>query len=307
MKQLETMTRKQIEQLLKDNNMKIDRAYKMSKSELIAAIESGIENEELFDPSKRYVFSKDKYLQYVKTISGESVLNNVLEDTELIEWLDRIDGKEVKQNFDCWNSVYVEDTDETFKRTMCDELIEEYTLESKEKEVNSEIKLENGMVVHCSTEDQANKFLEICDKQGIVWGSGNKTTNYNNWDKHGPETCYNVVEDWGLMVCSKQFYLEEMGAKVIEFEDLFLEKKIDATMLSLMPDGITVIVKIKDFKDKNRYFARNTGTLETNAAGYKVIKIKNKYRTRYVSVWNSKDIDFFVLEDDYKKFEEKAS
>lgn len=134
MKQLENMTRKQIEQWLKENNIKVNKAYKMSKAELIAAIERGFENEELFNPSKKYTFSKEKYLQHIKKISGERVLNNVLQDAEIMGWLNRIDGEEVKQNFDCWNSVYVEDKDETFERHMCDEVIDEQIQDEKIKE-----------------------------------------------------------------------------------------------------------------------------------------------------------------------------
>lgn len=140
MKQLETMTRKQIESYLKENNIRIDKAYKMTKSQLITAVENGIKNEKLFNPDKVYIFSKEKYLNHI----DPNILKNVLRDEEIMDWLDRIDGEEVKQNHTCRNTVYVEDQEfETFRRCFCVEVSEEYTC-----------KLNLGDLVEVTDEDE---------------------------------------------------------------------------------------------------------------------------------------------------------
>lgn len=38
----------------------------------------------------------------------------------------------------------------------------------------------NGEIaVHCDTEEKANDFLKECNKQGITWTDGDKTTEIN--------------------------------------------------------------------------------------------------------------------------------
>jgi len=45
--------------------------------------------------------------------------------------------------------------------------------------------------VHCDTEEKAREFLKECDKQGVIWCSGDKTTRQETrWECYKDKTCY---------------------------------------------------------------------------------------------------------------------
>lgn len=220
-KQLESMTRKQIEDWMRKNNMSIHGTYKMKKAELINAIIIGMEKEELFDPSKKYVFSKARYLERIEKQSGKRTLENVLQDKEIIEWLDKIDGQEVKPNKEVSNAVYVEDADiEWFKRNTCIEITEEAAEDLIEE--HQEIKLEADIVVHCQTEKQANDFLKMCDISGIVWETGIEATTFNHWTLYRQDTCYHILNDKTLKFGNIDYFIDQ-NFEIIEFSELELK------------------------------------------------------------------------------------
>lgn len=76
------------------------------------------------------------------------------------------------------------------------------------------------VVVHCKTEEEANKVLELAEKIGYRWkydsDSFKKKTNYNSFKE---KTCYSFVEG---MFCDIKYY-KERNYRVItaqEFIDL---------------------------------------------------------------------------------------
>lgn len=67
--------------------------------------------------------------------------------------------------------------------------------------------LENGGAVHCKTEEQAIKFLNVCDKYNIKWGSGRPATSTpNRWEDYKEYTCYALGAHNKLLVASRGFY-----------------------------------------------------------------------------------------------------
>lgn len=201
MKDLRSLTVKQIKEYMKENNICIEKAYKMRKEELIVAIESAIEEQKTFNPDEKYIFSKDKFLGRIKKERPQAY-KSILNDESILNYLKEIDGKRVKSHPNVANRAYVNDKDWIF--TVLDCILVENT-------------------------DEEN------------------------------------------------------------------EVKIDSRTLSLMPDETKVIVKVKDFKDKNKYFRSDLGILKTcPQTGYRIVRIKNHYRTRHVLVSRNKNIDFFV-------------
>lgn len=223
MKDLRSMTVKQIKGYMKENNISVDRAYKMKKEELIVAIENGIKNEELFDPDKVYVFSKERYLDRIEHVNGKELKDSLLKDKDFMGWINKVDGQEVKQS-KVLNHAYIDDEDNDFGRDVCIEKIEAATLENKEASTHPV---------------DLNKVDEV---------------------------------------------------------------KVDSGILNFIEDGTKVKVKLKDFKDKSKYFREDIGTLETDhLTGYKSVKIKNNYRTRHIPI-NNMNVDFFISKDDFMKF-----
>lgn len=54
------------------------------------------------------------------------------------------------------------------------------------------LKISENTVVHCSTEELANKVLAIADNLGCMWIGGSLYTMHNNYDKCGNTTVYDL-------------------------------------------------------------------------------------------------------------------
>lgn len=128
-KDLRSMTVKEIKAYMQEHMIKIAGAYKMRKEELIVAIEKAIAKEEIFDPDKTYIFSKDRYLERIEKVNGKDLRNSLVNNNEFMDWLNRLDGQEVKQSSTVFNRVYVDDEDDTFSRDVCVEKPEEVKLD----------------------------------------------------------------------------------------------------------------------------------------------------------------------------------
>lgn len=46
------------------------------------------------------------------------------------------------------------------------------------------------LAIHCNTEEEAKKLLSAFDKMGKKWISGNKYTEFNNWNNYGQQIVY---------------------------------------------------------------------------------------------------------------------
>lgn len=83
--------------------------------------------------------------------------------------------------------------------------------------MNKDLKIPENTVIHCPTEELANKVLVILDKLGQTWSEKKSLLNDNKYNSYGESTCYNpnyLDSDW---VCYADcgFY-KDHGYKIIE-------------------------------------------------------------------------------------------
>lgn len=77
----------------------------------------------------------------------------------------------------------------------------------------------NGEIaVHCDTEEKANNFLNECDKQGIAWNDGDKTTEINCWFWHKKNTSYACSFGKSKLVFDFLEYHKDKGLEIIKWE-----------------------------------------------------------------------------------------
>jgi hypothetical protein len=102
--------------------------------------------------------------------------------------------------------------------------------------------IEENMVIHCKTEDEAKELIKWAYECGFEWRLAN--ADETHFEIHGETTCYNFK---GSMItyCDKSFYKEPMYY-VFEFTDLVIpEEHMSAeepnrmsTMAKLQTDGV---------------------------------------------------------------------
>ena len=46
------------------------------------------------------------------------------------------------------------------------------------------------LAIHCETEEEAKTLLSAFDKMGKKWSTGNRYTEFNNWNNYGQKTIY---------------------------------------------------------------------------------------------------------------------
>lgn len=51
----------------------------------------------------------------------------------------------------------------------------------------------SNTVMHCSTEDEARRFLYFLDSCGVKWSNGDCLTTKTMYDRNRSETCYNFT------------------------------------------------------------------------------------------------------------------
>lgn len=80
-------------------------------------------------------------------------------------------------------------------------------------------RFKNGEIaVHCDTEEKANNFLNECDKQGIAWTDGDKTTEINCWFWHKKNTSYACSCGKSKLVFDFLGYHKDKGLEIIKWE-----------------------------------------------------------------------------------------
>ena len=90
---------------------------------------------------------------------------------------------------------------------------------------NNKIKLEEfwnskeKLVIHCNTEEKANKLLTAFDKLGEKWLCGNNYLEYNYW-KYGEE---NICYDNHNTYASINWY-KSKKYKVYDFDDVIIKE-----------------------------------------------------------------------------------
>ena len=52
--------------------------------------------------------------------------------------------------------------------------------------------IDKDIAVHCSTKSKSEKFLKVCEQQGITWFTGEKPTSVILWEDFQTNTCYSI-------------------------------------------------------------------------------------------------------------------
>lgn len=75
------------------------------------------------------------------------------------------------------------------------------------------------LAIHCKTEEQAIKLLEVFDKLGKKWLCGNSYLESNYWEANKEDNCYNNTNQYEDI----RWY-KHKKYKIYEFDDVDFEK-----------------------------------------------------------------------------------
>ena len=80
-------------------------------------------------------------------------------------------------------------------------------------------RFKNGKIaVHCDTEEKANDFLKECNKQGITWTDGDKTTEINCWFWYEKDTSYACRDGKSKLKFEFLKHYKDKGLEIIKWE-----------------------------------------------------------------------------------------
>ena len=152
-------------------------------------------------------------------------------------------------------------------------------------------RFKNGKIaVHCDTEEKANYFLKECDKQGIIWNDGDKTTEINCWFWHKKNTSYACSCGKSKLVFDFLEYHKDKGLEIIKWE---IDRMKELTFKE-------VIANIKDGEVwENASLARNLK--EINRKGRLIRFVFTDTDRGSFAIYND---DTFILQRKEYSFEE---
>lgn len=127
--------------------------------------------------------------------------------------------------------------------------------------MENKLKIDNNTVVHCPTEELANKVLAIADKLGYKWFDGGSFLDNNSWYLLKEETCYNFKK--GMLVAVYSY--KKNNYNLISAEDfLKLHKEKEKPILYYIrgvEDRGEEVIKMLEEKggiNKNELACENT-------------------------------------------------
>ena len=92
----------------------------------------------------------------------------------------------------------------------------------------------NGEIaVHCDTEEKANDFLKECNKQGITWTDGDKTTEINCWFWYEKDTSYACRDGKSKLTFEFLKHYKDKGLEIIKWE---IDKMKELTFKEVIAD-----------------------------------------------------------------------
>jgi len=95
-------------------------------------------------------------------------------------------------------------------------------LKACEKLIDKKLKEEGKVVIHTKTQEQFKRVLEIFEKKGWRWSTGNLPThNRTIWNDYEENTCIRYKDVFEY--CNLKYY-KEKGYKIISFEE-FLKRE----------------------------------------------------------------------------------
>ncbi|MDU7363002.1 hypothetical protein [Clostridium sp.] len=148
-------------------------------------------------------------------------------------------------------------------------------------------RFKNGKIaVHCDTEEKANYFLKECDKQGIIWTDGDKTTEINCWFWHKKNTSYACSCGKSKLVFDFLEYHKDKGLEIIKWEIDRMKELTFKEVIANIKDGEVWESTIK------------TVSLINGAIN---IERKNKIETYYIYI---KESELFKLQRKEYTFQE---
>ena len=74
-----------------------------------------------------------------------------------------------------------------------------------------------GKIFNCQTEENAEKFAELCDNVGITWRTGEKVSKNNMWDRYYERTCYSIDNNEKISFADIG-YFQEINEEIIVFK-----------------------------------------------------------------------------------------
>lgn len=140
--------------------------------------------------------------------------------------------------------------------------------------------IEGKTVVNCRTENQAQKFLKICDGKGMKWYPDTKLTSHTNWEQYKEKTCYcNKFNDNNnkLSFTEEDYYKNELHLKVITFKQLM---KSDKPEVGKQYKGWEILKMIEGGKLKDEDVVTDRKG-EDNEVGYLIHNRVIDYITQY--------------------------
>lgn len=84
---------------------------------------------------------------------------------------------------------------------------------------------EKPLVIHCKTEEEAQKLCEAFDKMGKKWYDGESYLEDNRWGEYKEDICYSNFD----MCFSIKYVRDDI---IYDFEDVILDDKMQAIILS---------------------------------------------------------------------------
>lgn len=80
-------------------------------------------------------------------------------------------------------------------------------------------------IVHCKTEDEANRILNLAHKAGFKWSDKESFIAFNAYKVHGDQTCYDIFKgQYGDCIHYKRFNYNIINSKEIqEMEEIKIE------------------------------------------------------------------------------------
>lgn len=142
------------------------------------------------------------------------------------------------------------------------------------------MKLAENTVVHCPTEELANKVLKIAHDNGYKWCTGSSYISSNNcWEPYKENTCYDIVrgeyscKEYCLsthytIISAEQFLKDNLNQEIMKDLKYFQTKTLRVN--GIIRD-ITVAVILKADKLYGGYAVRNPSDTEFNQAKAKLI------------------------------------
>lgn len=130
-------------------------------------------------------------------------------------------------------------------------------------------------VIHCDTEEKAEKLLAEFDKMGKCWASGDSYKTTTNWWSYTVETCYSNQGQF-----TPKNYYEDEGYTIYEFEDVIFDERKTISGLTNYPK----IARITMSNGKDYYYAlydtnikRKSYVVVTGKAEGKLLKVAAVY------------------------------